>query len=487
MVAVNKRPLRAKVRGSLRLRLTVAITFIVLLVTVAGMAVDYRREYRVHMDELRASLTEQAQALLVARKQIVQPSQFSRYVDEFCAQMNEHISPGHHVLVLDKLGGILASTRHHSGEAVENVLLTASGDQTILEVPGHKLAQARVGDDDGATIILAQYLDHIEGILRRQLLSKAVGAAATGAAIIALVFLAIHYWTIRPIEQLAEVAGKWSARIFSARAETSGASELKLLANRFNTMAQELESYEHSRTMELERARQIQTNLLPRSMPSLEGLSVAAEYRPVEHVAGDLYDIFELAKGRTAFVILDVAGHGLTAALLTGVVKMSFHRRLAEQDDPAEAIALVNEDLLRCVTDGQFVTACVGVWQPDDRTWTYCGAGHPGGLVLSGDQVNHLPSTGPLLGVMADAQWSSRTIQLHEGSGLFLFTDGVVDAGAPDDRLGETGLIALLERVQSLPLADQVKRVMEDTYQRDHGSPADDRTIIALKVCKQHG
>lgn len=129
-------------------------------------------------------------------------------------------------------------------------------------------------------LTVAVVLDHIEGILRRQLLSKVVGAATTAAAIIALLFLALHYWTIRPIERLAEIDGKWSARIFSARADSGGASEIRLLANRFNSMAEELEGHEQERTAELERARHIQTNLLPRFLPSLPGLSIAADYRP---------------------------------------------------------------------------------------------------------------------------------------------------------------------------------------------------------------
>ncbi len=477
-IVVSERP---SLLGSLRLRLTAAVVLIVLSVTGIGMVLDYRREYRVHMDELHASLTEQAQALRVARKQIKQSSRFAQYVDDFCAQMNEHISPGHHILVLDDHGEILVSARHHSGPAVEKALLGAGSERRILRVSGHKLAHIRLKDDDGATIILAQYLDHVENILRQQLLSRAATTGATALAIIVLVFLALHFWSIRPIERLVEAAGAWSARIFSVRADATGPSEIRLLASKFNLMAEELERQDHQRTVELDRASEIQANLLPKSMPSLEGLSVVAEYRPVEHVAGDLYDIFELAEGRTAFVILDVAGHGLTAALLTGVVKMSFHRRLAEQDDPAEAIALVNEDLLRCVTDGQFVTACVGVWQPDDRTWTYCGAGHPGGLVLSGDQVNHLPSTGPLLGVMEDTQWSSTTIQMHEGDRLFLYTDGATEAGAPLNKLGKEGLGRIVRRCSDLLLADQVAAIVDEVFQHYLGEPEDDVTILAME------
>lgn len=467
--------------GSLRLRLTVTVVLIVLAVTGAGTMLDYRREYRAHMNGLRASLTEQAQALRVARAQIGQKLQFTRYINAFCAQMNEYTSPGHHVLVLDSRGEILASTRSHSGIAVEKVLLAATGGKTILKVNGHRLAQVRLKDTDGATIVVAQYLDHIEDILRRQLLSRAATAGAMALAIIVLMFLALHFWSIRPVERLAAVAGAWSARVFSARVDPTGPSEIRLLAEKFNSMAEELERHEHQRTAELEQAREIQANLLPTSMPPLRGLSMVAEYRPVDHVAGDLYDVFELPSGRMAFVMLDVAGHGITAALLTGVVKMSLHRRLTEQDDPAAAMTFVNDDLLDCVSNGQFVTACVGVWSPEDRTWTYCGAGHPGGLLSSGERISHLPPTGPLLGVMANAEWSSGTMQLQPGDRLFLYTDGVIEAGAPGNMLGQAGLEALVSRSCDESLAGQAALIMAEASARSLGHPKDDATILAVE------
>ncbi len=470
----------------MRLRLTTALVLVVLAVTAVGMILDYRREYRIHMDELRAWLMGQAQALRVARKQIKQPSQFAEYVDEFCAQMNEYISPGHHILVLGGRGEILASTRHHSGPAVEKILLAADGKRTVLKAPGHKLAQVRLKDDDGATIIVAQYLDHVEGILRQQLVSRTATAAATAVAIIVLVFLAIHFWSIRPMERLAEIAGEWSTRAFSARAHLTGPSEIRLLSSKFNAMAEELERHEHRRIAELERARRIQANLLPTSLPSLPGLIVATEYHPVGHVAGDLYDIFALPDNGTAFVVLDVAGHGISAALLTGVVKMSLHRRLAEQADPGKAISLVNGDLLACISGGEFVTACVGIWRPKDSTWTYCGAGHPGGLLAAGEEVQYLPPTGPLLGVLPEAEWLSETIQLHPTNRIFLYSDGATEAGMPSNKLGQAGLERITRRSSDKSLADQVAFIMNEVSIRSSGEPEDDVTVIAIEFSPGH-
>ncbi len=475
----NKSP-RPKVRGSLRMRLTLALVGIVLTTTGIGMYLDYRREYQVHMAGLRSSLIEQARALQVARRYIADPARFAEYINAFCAQMNEHISPGHHILVLGSDGRVLAGARQHSGPAVERAILSA-GEKEVLNVGNHRLAQVRITDDDGATIVLAQYLDHVETILRAQLLSRAATAGATALAIIVLIFLAIHFWSLRPIESLTSVAGKWSARIFSARAETSGPSEIRLLIERFNAMADELERHENRQVAEMESARRIQENLLPTSLPAMEGITIEADYRPAEQVAGDLYDVFALPDGKIAFAILDVSGHGVSAALLTGVVKMSLHRRLSEQDDIAEAISLVNRDLIECVTEGRFVTACVGIWQPGRRTWTYCAAGHPGGLLLSGGDIRRLEPTGPLIGALRDVHWSTESVALKTSDRLFLFTDGVIEAGAPANMLATSGLERVILESAGLGLSEQVETIMREVQLRTSGRPEDDVTVLAIE------
>ncbi len=471
--------------GSLRLRLAAAVVLSVLVVTGAGTIWDYRREYRVHMEGVRASLTEQAQALLVARRKIRQPDEFAQYVRDLCAQMNEQISPGHHILVLDGNHEILASTRYHSGPAAEEALLTATGEQKTLTVQNHRLSQVRLTDSDGAVIILAQYLDHVEEILRKQLISRAAISGATALALILLIFLALHFWVIGPIGRLTAAVQDWSNRIFATRVKPSGSTEICFLSDKLNAMAEELKKHEDSRNAELKKARKIQANLLPTCLPCLTGLSVAADYRPVEDVAGDLYDVFELSGGRIAFVILDVAGHGISAALLTGVVKMSLHRRLAEREDPAEAISFVNQDLLRCVSDGQFVTVCVGIWESKDRTWTYCAAGHPGGLLLAANGMRHLPSTGPLLGVFSEAEWSAEKVQLHPTDRIFLYTDGVTEVGAPSNIMGQAGLEQVVRETNNEQLTHQVELIMKKVLTHSSGKPEDDVTILAVEVLSE--
>ncbi|MHC4192580.1 MAG: PP2C family protein-serine/threonine phosphatase [Planctomycetota bacterium] len=473
---------RSRHGATLQFRLTALIVLAVLLVLGGGIILDYHRESKRHFRALQASLEEQARALKVARSRIPQQTEFANHVDDFCAQMNEYISPGHHILVLDETGAVSIRARHHSGVDVERALLSAAPYESVISLGKHRLAQVRLEDDDGATFVLAQYLDHMEGILRTQLLSRGLFAGITAAAIILVSYLFINVWVIKPVASLATAARKWANRNFSARAVPFGPADFRFLASEFNVMSEQLENHERNRIAELEQARHIQTNLLPTSTPIVAGLALASEYMPAEHVAGDLYDIVELSYDRTAFVVLDVCGHGISAALLTGVVKMSLHRRLAEEHNLSRAMELVNSDLLSCVPEGRFVTVCVGVWNSSEGSWTYCAAGHPGGVLVSMGKARPLESTASLLGVLPDADWPTNTVSLSPGDRLFLYSDGVVEAGAAGGESEDFGLERVLLKGMDLGLTEQVATVTAEVARRAAGKNRDDATILAFEV-----
>ena len=472
-----------KLLGSLRLRLTLTLILAVLVVTVVSVIIDYRREYRTHMNEVFGSLEEQAQSLIAARSQIEGAEKYALYVNEVCAQMNARISPGHHILVLDHLGNIEVSTQHHRDQAVEAAILGADPAERTLSVEGHRVAQTRTTADDGATVVMAQYLDHVEEVLRKQLLSRALVAGMTAIGIIVLVFFAMNVWVIRHVANLAGAAGSWAARNFAARAPLSGPSELRLLCREFNAMASQLQDHEQRRAAEMEQARQIQMELLPEAVPEIAGLKIVSEYHPAEEVAGDLYDIFQLPSGDTAVAVFDVSGHGITAALLTGLVRMSLRYRTAETGDLVSAIEAINEDILSCVLDNQFVTACLGLWRPSSRTWTYVAAGHPGGIWLTEERVEYLENTGLLLGISREAEWYTKTIVLSPGDRLLLYTDGIIEAGAVDGKaLGEIGLGEMLHQSRNQELSEQIRAIVADVVKRSDGEQEDDMTIVGLEV-----
>jgi serine phosphatase RsbU (regulator of sigma subunit) len=472
----------SKYGATLQIRLVALIILTVLTVSIISLLLDYRREYQQHLNVILSTLEEQARTLKISRRNIREPLAFAQYVNDLCAQMNEFVSPGHHILVLDKTGKLLVSSQHHSGVEVKNALLSANPDEQIIRVDRHNVAQVRLKDEDGMTIILAQYLDHMEQILQSQLISRSAATAVTSIIIISLIYLVINLWVIKPVKNLADSAKQWAKSNFSIRSVAAGSAEIRLLSEEFNSMAAQLERHKRNQIAEFKQAQMIQANLLPVSHPIVSGLSIIAEYHPAKHIGGDLYDIFSLPNGRTAVVILDVCGHGISAALLTGVVKMSLHRRLAEKSDLTETMKLVNKDLLACTPAGNFVTACVGIWNQFEYTWTYCAAGHLGGLLLRQNNIQSLGSTSQLLGVLPGTDWASKKIHLSAGDRLFLYTDGVTDAGVTKGENVPFDLGRILLSYNGLPLTEQVANVISEIIQVSSGKIEDDVTIVAFEV-----
>jgi hypothetical protein len=341
--------------SSLRRRLLAALVSSVVAISGVAAVLDYHRERKRDVDRILLSLEEQAGALEAACLLMTEPDDFGVYVDRYCATMDERISPGHHILILDPNGSVLAGSRHHSGPQIEQALLGTTGSRAVLDVDGHRLAYVRSLDATGRTFILAQYLDRVETALHEQLLRRAFLIVVTALTIVLFIYGAVTYWVIAPLEELMGAAQRWGGRDFSARAALRGPSDLRVVAREFNSMAGQLEVQEQRRLDELEEARQIQANLLPRLSARIGGLALAAEYRPAAHVAGDLYDVFGLPDGRTVVAVLDVCGHGISAALLTGVVKIALRHHVTACPDLSEALRRVNSDIVVCTSDRHFV------------------------------------------------------------------------------------------------------------------------------------
>jgi HAMP domain-containing protein len=480
---MNVQPQKTRRRGwPLRRRLTVLIATTVLAGTIAGAALDYRRERAAHVDATLDTLWQEAEALKLARAHFANDAEFAKYADELCRQVKEASSPGHHILVLDRSEAVAVDATHHSGADVTRALRAAEETRDLLTVDGRRFAHARTRDAKGNTYIVAQSMEPVEQILQNEVANRVLTAAAVSAALIGLIYLAMSRWVLQPLGNLAHAAKAWSRREFSRRATPGGPPDVEMLADELNAMAAQLERVRATEDAELDRARQIQRNLMPAVIPAIPGLSLVALFRPAETVAGDLYDVVDLPRARRAIFILDVSGHGISAALLTGVVKMSLHRRLVEFDDPADAIRATNDDLLQCLTTGSFVTACVGIYNPADRTWTYCAAGHPGGVLVRKGAARVLSATGALLGVIREGEWTSSVVRLEEGDRVLLFTDGITDAGRPEQTAGLDGIFDALRGASGDPLEAVMRRIADRALLRCGDTVCDDMTMVGFEV-----
>lgn len=183
---------------------------------------------------------------------------------------------------------------------------------------------------------------------------------------------------------------------------------------------------------ELATARRIQTSILPRSLPEIPGLRLAALYSPMTEVAGDFYDFIRLDDQRLTILIADVSGHGVPAALIASMLKVAFAHQAAHAADPSAVLAGLNQ-ILAGVVDGQFVTAACAHLDLAGAVITYAGAGHPPALLRhASGEIAELAENGLFLGPFRHAKYQNIRAPFQQGDSLLLYTDGIVEATLAD-------------------------------------------------------
>jgi serine phosphatase RsbU (regulator of sigma subunit) len=192
-----------------------------------------------------------------------------------------------------------------------------------------------------------------------------------------------------------------------------------------------VEALYHSVEQELRVARGIQHALLPKDLPELEGWEIAHCYRPAREVGGDFYDFLRLDDGRVGFVIGDVSGKGIAAALVMAntqsVLRTVVHRGSVA---PEQVLAEANEILCAYIPPtNMFVTCFYGILEPKSGRLRYANAGHDlPYLRRHGEGVSELRVTGVPLGLMPGMGYEEKEITLKEGDSILFYSDGLVEA-----------------------------------------------------------
>ena len=234
---------------------------------------------------------------------------------------------------------------------------------------------------------------------------------------------------------------------------------------------------------EMAEARAFQQSLLPAREKMLNGVSVCCRYSPSSALGGDLYDYASAIRGRTALLMADVSGHGVSAAMLTGIVKSGFHASHVDGFDPVSVVQRVSMGLAAFSAD-RFVTLIAAVISPDERRLRYVNAGHPP-ILLWGParEPQWLPSTGPLVSpVLTGTTWDASIVPIDTGDHLLLYTDGVWEPLADEDGRAEHRFTSAIGRIPDggAPLLDTI---LDDVHRELDGQlQPDDLTLLTAKV-----
>jgi sigma-B regulation protein RsbU (phosphoserine phosphatase) len=255
-----------------------------------------------------------------------------------------------------------------------------------------------------------------------------------------------------------------------------------------------LEEQEEATQRQLSLAADVQRRMLPRSVPNVPRLDLAARYIPSYELGGDFYDFIEL-DGHMGLVVGDVVGKGIAAALLMASVRASLRAYTQDVYDLDEIVGRVNQALARDTRDNEFASLWYGVIDPHKLRLTYCSAGHeppivvrlPKGRPPTPADVDELSVGGMVVGIDPTQRYQRAVFDLRPNDIIFAYTDGLSDASNfGGERFGKQRIRdALLRCLAEKPGAsDIVERVLGELRQFVGLSKArsDDKTVLAVRV-----
>lgn len=246
------------------------------------------------------------------------------------------------------------------------------------------------------------------------------------------------------------------------------------------------------RQEELERnlrlAQRIQRNILPneRTYPKRKELEFSSSYHSLDSVGGDFFDIIRVGRNSYGFLIADVSGHGVPAAMVTTMAKVSFNTHANFGAAPGEICAKVNADILRLLGEDRahYLTAYLGILDLETGIFSYTNAGHHPALLLHPGRkdVVLLGNPNPFIGYFEEVRYATEQIALEKGQRLLLYTDGLVEAMNPRDEMYDhPRLIQYASKHRTRPLQEFVEGLIQDVRAFSAGrEPTDDQAVLAI-------
>ncbi|MCX6626643.1 MAG: SpoIIE family protein phosphatase [Candidatus Solibacter sp.] len=283
---------------------------------------------------------------------------------------------------------------------------------------------------------------------------------------------------------------------FSYRIPVKGADQIAELAGSFNTMTQNLGrlivvAKEKERLeSELAIARDVQNQLFPKDVPFTKSLELKGVCSPARMVSGDYYDFMALPNDGLAFAIGDVAGKGISAALLMATIQSTMRTQLSTANgnplarlSAAKMVATLNRQLYATTSPEKYATFFFALYDEDLHALTYTNAGHLAPILLRGNDIQMLDSTGTVVGAFPASVYEEKTVALEQGDVLLAYTDGIVEPeNVYGEMFGDERLKDLLVKYARTDSAELIARTMEAVvHWTGAGELQDDMTMVVAR------
>jgi PAS domain S-box-containing protein len=294
------------------------------------------------------------------------------------------------------------------------------------------------------------------------------------------------------LEAIAEYLGIGKERIELMDKITEQNRQLEIQADKLRKALNEVENQkkiiegQNKRLLaDLQKAAEFQQSLLPEVLPELNDLKLAALYIPSSQLGGDFYDIIEKDGRYLAVILADASGHGVAAAMLSAMFKMTLHKYSDEILKPAVVLEKMNRDFSSILQMGEFFSAFLAVYDRQNKVLHYANAGHPRPLLYNyrTQQITELDTNGFLLGILSDGvEFEQKAMPLNDPTRLMIYTDGMNEAiNAREEQFGTPRISNLMKKHIKKSPQDFVQRAKK-SLSRFTGSNNfdDDLTIIVV-------
>ena len=283
---------------------------------------------------------------------------------------------------------------------------------------------------------------------------------------------------------------------FSYRIPVKGDDQLAELGASFNTMTENLGQLivvakEKERLeSELEIAREVQNQLFPKDVPYVKTLELKGVCTPARVVSGDYYDFMQVSEGALAFAIGDVAGKGISAALLMATIQSAMRSQLSRSNgdglhrlSTARMVSNLNQQLYATTSLEKYATFYFALYDEATHALTYTNAGHLAPMLLRGSEIQTMDSTGTVVGAFPFATYEEKSVRLEHGDILLAYTDGIVEPeNVYGEVFGEDRLKDLLLKYARADSSELIARTMEAVVHWTGSSELqDDMTMVVAR------
>jgi serine phosphatase RsbU (regulator of sigma subunit)/CheY-like chemotaxis protein len=276
----------------------------------------------------------------------------------------------------------------------------------------------------------------------------------------------------------------WSGAQGTAKAGQAGLECLRVDADLWKMELSQLEGGNP-----LIRARAVQRGLLPQEKPPLKTLDYDGDCVQARTIGGDYYDFLDMGPGEVGFVLADVAGKGIAAALLMASLQGSLYSQYSSQHstgskDIPQLLASVNRHFYKHTAEDRYATLFFGRYSDATRTLHYVNCGHnPPVLLRKGGAVERLDATATVLGLFSDWDCSVAEARLETGDVLCIYTDGITETtGHGGQEFGERRLLDTLRKSRDVEAWRILRNVWDAAEQFKLGEQADDLTLVIARA-----